>query len=100
VNIIAISRCGFIDLCITLHHLQIGGGWGGPSRPIVISGRLWIVSGKALDEISQFIRVFNNLHLPSKLIFDQSKYYKLPLEMLFKNLWVHLYALKHYNLHT
>jgi hypothetical protein len=48
-------------------------GGGGASRPIVISGRLWIVSGKALDEISEFIRVFNNLHLLSKLICDQSK---------------------------
>jgi hypothetical protein len=57
-----------------MYHIASLTNWiGGGSRPIVISGRLRIVSGKALDEISQFIRVFNNLHLPSKLIFDQSK---------------------------
>jgi hypothetical protein len=58
-----------------MHHIATFTNWigVGASRPIVISGRLWIVSGNALDEISQFIRVFNNLHLLSKLIFDQRK---------------------------
>jgi len=60
VSIIVINKCGFIDLCITLHHLQIGLA----SIPVVISGRLLLSVERHLMKflnLLEFLTIYSYL---------------------------------------
>jgi hypothetical protein len=62
VSIIVINRCGFIDLCITLHHLQIG--LGGANILVVINGRLLLLVERHLMKflnLLEFLTIYSYL---------------------------------------